>query len=101
MAQMSERDMKKWSQLIAQAWTDDRLKDNLMQNPASVLQQHGIEVPAGMQIKVVENTENVSYLILPARPAGDVTELNAGELAAVAGGFSCLCVCTTCRTQDF
>src|SRR5262245_583189 len=101
MAQMSDRDLKKWSQLIAEAWSDDKVKESLVQNPTSVLQQHGIEVPPGIEIKVVENTQNVAHLILPAKPAGDVTELNAGELAAVAGGFTCICICGSCRTQDF
>src|SRR5207249_6970047 len=70
MAERSETEMKRWSQLVAQAWTDDNLKRRLLENPASVLREHGIPVPAGVEVKVVENTDKVTYLTLPAKPAG-------------------------------
>src|SRR5439155_17381599 len=65
---------KKWSQLVAQAWADEKLKQRLMDNPAEVLQGYGIEVPAGVEVRVVESTDKVSCLTLPRKPVGDVTE---------------------------
>lgn len=67
--------MKKWSQLVAQVWADEKLKRRLMDNPATVLKEHGMEVPKGVEIRVVENTDKVYYLPLPPKPAGEVTEL--------------------------
>jgi hypothetical protein len=82
-------DWKKWSQLVAQAWADEKLKQRLLDEPASVLQEHGIAVPAGVEVRVVENTEKVSYLTLPAKPAGEVTELTSSQMRSVSGGACC------------
>ena len=81
--------MKKWSQFLAQVWADDALKKRLIANPSAVFQEHGIPTPPGVELRVVENTSNVTYFVLPPKPAGDVTELSASELAGVAGGWTC------------
>jgi len=82
----AQENWEQWSQLVAQVWADEKLKQRLLENPASVLQEHGIEVPAGVEVRVVENTEKVSYLTLPAKPAGHVTELTSGQMSSVVGG---------------
>ena len=89
-----QENWRKWSRLVAQAWADEKLKQRLIANPAAVLREHGIEVPGG-EVRVVENTEKVSYMVLPAKPAGDVTELTSGQLSAVAGGFCCCYSCSS------
>jgi hypothetical protein len=76
---------RKWSQLVAQAWADEKLKQRLTDSPAAVLQEHGIEVPTGVEIRVVENTDKICYLTLPARPSD---ELTPSQLSSVAGGFT-------------
>ena len=101
MPEMSEGELKKWSQLVAQAWSDEKLKQRLLKDPSSVLREHGIDVAAGVEIRVVENTDKVRYLTLPAKPTTDVTELNDEDLTAVAGGLAFTFVCRACRTQDF
>ena len=77
---------KKWSQLVAQAWADEKLKQRLIDNPAKVLKEHGMEVPAGVEIRVVENTEKVKFLTLPTKPPGELMELDASQMRAVVGG---------------
>ena len=79
--------MKKWSQLLKQVWADEQLKQRLLDKPAAVLQEHGIEVPAGMEVRVVESADKVSYVTLPAKPAGGVTELTSSQLASIVGGL--------------
>ena len=78
---------KKWSQLVAQAWADEKLKQRLVKDPATILKEHGMEVPAGVEIRVVENTEKVAYLVIPAKPTGEVNELTSRQMKAVAGGL--------------
>ena len=85
---------KKWSQLTALAWADDKLRQRLITTPGAVLKEHGIEIPAGMEVRVVENTDKVHYLVLPAKPAGDVAELTSSQLAAVAGGVPAITICS-------
>jgi hypothetical protein len=90
----SQDTWKKWAQLTAQAWVDEKLKQRLLSNPTPVLKEHGIEVPPGVDVRVVENTEKVYYFTLAAKPAGDVTELTSSQLAGVAGGVPAITICS-------
>jgi hypothetical protein len=86
-----------WSQLVARAWADPAFKARLLTDPAGVLKENGMLVPAGITIKVVENTPKVLYLTLPLPPAPE--ELSAEELhrAAGGGGERCWrCGCERC-----
>lgn len=74
----------KWELLVADAWNDPALKQRLLNDPASVLNERGIKVPAGIQIKVVENSDSVEHLVLPTKP--EEGELSEEELETVAGG---------------
>jgi len=76
--------------LLAKVWADDALKRRFLENPAAVLQEHGIKTKHGVELRVVENTEKMQYVVLPPKPAGDITELSAPELlAGVAAGLFC------------
>ena len=57
---------QKWSELLAQVRADATLKRRFVDTPLTVLQERGIEVPKGMEIRVVENTDKVSYVTLPS-----------------------------------
>lgn len=60
--------------LVAKAWADDELKERLLTEPSAVLAEHGIEVPSGIELRVVEDTDDVCHLVLPASPAGDLLD---------------------------
>lgn len=79
-----QENWKKWSKLVVQVWADEKLKQRLLENPAALLQEHGIAVPAGMEVRVVENTDKVSYLILP--PKLSDSELTSSQLQGIVGG---------------
>ena len=59
----------KWARLVARAWTDETLKNRLLENPGAVLKEHGIDIPPGMDVRVVESTDKTVYVRLPAKPA--------------------------------
>ncbi len=59
-----------WVQIVAKAWSDDAFKQRMLADPAAVLAECGIPVPAGVTIKAVENTSDTVYLTLPAKPEG-------------------------------
>ena len=82
---------KKWAVCVAKAWADDDYKKRLISDSATVLKEEGIDVPEGMEIKVVENTQALFYMVLPAAPdaADGVIEDVEERLAAM----SCLCLC--------
>jgi hypothetical protein len=72
---------QKWLQLVAKARSDKALKDRLMNAPAVVLQEHRMKVRPGTDVRVVENTDKVAYLILPPN-----SELSDSALDKVTGG---------------
>ena len=73
-----------WGQLVARAWADPAFKAKLLADPAGVLKENGLTTPAGLQIKVTENTDKVLNLVLPMKPPAQ--ELSEEELHRVAGG---------------
>ncbi len=74
---------KKYGQIVAKAWADEEFKARLLADPAAVLQAEGLAVPAGVELRAVENTAQVMYLTLPPKPS---EELSDEQLNQVAGG---------------
>lgn len=78
-----------WGQLIARVWADEDFKQRLLLDPHGVLAEAGIDVPDGVDIKVVEDTPTVRHLVLPPAPADDLIEEDlSGDNPMVADSFS-------------
>lgn len=71
--------------LLRKSWTDAEFKRRLLADPAGVLREEGWEVPAGVQIVVVEETPTTRYLTLPTAPPVGDAELSATALNEIAG----------------
>ena len=71
--------------LFAACWKDEALKARFMADPKAVLAEHGMPVPDGMDVKVVENADDCVHITLPAPPAGH-GDLSDDELGNAAGG---------------
>ena len=78
------------ARLFAACWKDEALKARLMSDPKAVLKEHGLDVPDGIDVKVVENADDCVHITLPAPPAGDM-DLSDEELSNAAGGTSWNC----------
>ena len=73
------------AQLFAACWKDEALKARLMADPRAVLKEHGLDVPDGIDVKVVENADDCVHITMPAPPVGHEAVSDA-ELRSVAGG---------------
>ena len=73
------------ARLFAACWKDEALKARFMSDPKAVLKEHGLDVPDGIDVKVVENADDCVHITLPAPPAGHM-ELQDDELSNAAGG---------------
>ena len=73
------------AQLFAACWKDEALKARFMADPKAVLKEHGLDVPDGMDVKVVENADDCVHITLPAPPARHM-DLSDEELSNAAGG---------------
>ena len=81
----NEEQAKQMNKIIAKCWADEGFKKKLLADPAATLKAEGADVPAGLTVKAVENTEKVFYLVIPAKP----TDLSDEDLDKVAGGTFC------------
>jgi hypothetical protein len=103
-----------WSQLVARAWCDVGLMERLRSDPRAVLAEHGMEVPGGMEVKVVEGPEvavmddpdAVRYFTLPVSPPEDLSDEDlvaspvawwCGACVACGACGRCACRCAACR----
>jgi len=58
------------SSVVSQAANDPAFRAKLLANPSATLQAAGVSIPAGASVKVVEDTQNLRYAIVAARPEG-------------------------------
>ena len=70
---------------IARAWTEPEFKKKLVGDPHSALAEHGIDVPEGVTVNIVENTDDTVHLVLPVRPA-EAADVSMDDLERIAGG---------------
>lgn len=74
-------------QLIVKALKDPKFRQSLIRDPRSVIsKEFGVEIPADISIKVLEETDASIYLVLPAPPAAVEGGLSDAELEFVAAG---------------
>ena len=71
------------ARLIARAWQDEAFKQQLLADPrAAIAAETGRAVQDGIQIRVVEETASVRYLVLPR----NTNQISDEELDLPAGG---------------
>ena len=75
---------KGYGQVVARAWRDGAFKRRLLGDPHAALGEHGIAVPEGHEVRVVEDTAQVTHLVLPRRP----DDLTDEQLDQIVGGSS-------------
>ncbi len=73
------------SKVIGRAWADPAYNARLLSDPAAVLTEAGVEIPAGTKVKVVEDNADTRHLVLPVAPP-NAAELSDEELDAIAAG---------------
>jgi Nitrile hydratase, alpha chain len=74
--------------LVQRSREDENFRQRLLDDPrAAVEQELGIQVPENMEVRVVEESADTIYLVLPsASPLGEGGEISDQELKEVAGG---------------
>jgi hypothetical protein len=98
--QTTRRDVE--LQLIEKAWKDEAFRQALRSDPQGAVESVlGGKLPAGLQVKLVEETPDTFYLVLPAKPDRALAEqITDQQLEAVAGGgwtdATCVSDCGSC-----
>jgi len=73
---------QKMGQIWTRCWTDAAFKAQLMTDPHGVLKAEGLDMPADLQIVVLENSPTQVHWVIPARPS----QLSDADLEGVAAG---------------
>jgi hypothetical protein len=94
-----EQPKVQWRQLIARTWRDEAFGLRLLADPTAVLHEQGLEVPAGVQVRVVEDTHQVIHLTLPHRP-GSQGELADEDMGRVADGAAATTLDRGCHRTE-
>ena len=82
MSKEQESFNKAWSKVIAKAWNDPAYKKRLLHEPQKVFRENGIDLPAGKELKITENTDKIVYLNLPANPGKELQNEVLKNIAA-------------------
>ena len=85
---MAEEQGKQSGQLIAKAWTDEAFKAKLLSDSKAAMAEVGMDAPEGVEIEVVESTQEKAYLVMPPKPGPG--ELSDEDLDKVSAG-NCEC----------
>ena len=95
--QQQKDSMRAFQKVVAKTWSDPAFKTRLTADPKGVLAEHGVAVPEGVEVRVVENSDKVVHLALPAKPSGDLSDEQldqaSGGTAQTAGGFTATMFC--------
>lgn len=75
-----------YAKVIERSLTDPAFRRQLVGDPAATLRSAGVALPDGVSVKVVEDTDTLVHVVLPALvPAGATSDR---ELEKVAGGVT-------------
>ena len=85
MSEKQSEQQNPLGKIIAKALQDEAFKHQLMADPGAVLKAEGIDIPEGITVQVVADSESVWHLVLPTTGKRELTE---AELDMVAGGTS-------------
>lgn len=73
----SEKELRE--KIIEKAWSDSAFRLHLLTDPkAAILNEFGIDIPAEFNLKVLEETDDTFYLVLPKKP--DDTDSAAAQV---------------------
>ena len=98
--------------VVVKAWNDPAFKARLMADPAGVLREAGADIPADMDIKLVEHQDGekeghtVVTLPLPAAPSSHLSDdellaqVNAGSSCSSTAGSAGTASCPSCSASS-
>ena len=88
--------------LVQRSMEDEDFRQRLLDDPKGTLEQElGSPLSEGVEVRVVEESADTIYLVLPSASAvGEGGEISDRELEGVAGGDSFYCT-QTCPRQCY
>lgn len=72
-----------YEKIVAKAWSDKSFKETLFADPVTVFKEYNIEIPEGMEIRLVENTDKVLNFTFPLKPTDKQCDQNSAVIKTV------------------
>ena len=77
--EIHKAETEKWLRVLAEARSNPKFRQQLSEDPVEAVKPFGISVPAKIRIKLVEDTDSVRHLVLPAQGTDGASGLAAAE----------------------
>jgi hypothetical protein len=84
----AEQRAKQWAEIVGKAWQDAKFRRRLLDHPQTIMQEQGLSLPAGVELRVVENSPQAVYLTLPADPSTGQGSDDGGSLSQTASAVN-------------
>jgi hypothetical protein len=81
--------MLQYAHVIARAWKEPAFKQLLISDPHAAWAEEGVTLPAGLRVRVLEDTETVVHFVLPQKFSEDVPKDIQGRTHHVALAVLC------------
>ena len=84
---MTENDKRRelMKKVIIKAWKDEAFKKKLIKNPKETLNEFGVNLPENKEMRVLEETDETTFLVIPKCPSGH-DQLDNSELERLTAG---------------
>jgi hypothetical protein len=69
---------KAYGRMVVRSWSDEAFRERFLSDPIDVFKEHGIDVPEGVHVKVLENTDKEVHFILPSKSEETCREFVCG-----------------------
>jgi hypothetical protein len=71
---------------IRKSCVDQNFKNHLLSQPTETLRSRDFNLPPGVAVEVLQDTDEVLHLVLPFNAMSSETDLSDAVLAAIVGG---------------
>ena len=71
---------------VRKSCLDRNFKDRLLEQPTDTLRTEGFDIPPGVEVEVLEDSDELLHLVLPFNGMSSGVELSDAKLASVVGG---------------
>jgi len=77
----SQKEKAIMAEVLSRAISDDEYRKKLIKSPNATLEEAGLEIEPGIEVRVLENTEKIRHVIIPHLEEGELSEEALGRIA--------------------
>lgn len=63
---MGKENYLKYGEIVSKCWEDEEFKKKFIADPEAVFKEYGMDIPEGIEYRVIECPKDIDYVILPA-----------------------------------